>query len=207
MNQPYQAPPDASKKSLSVGVIVAIVVGGLLLVGVVGVGILATLAMYGTKKYLASAKTAEAKNTVGAISRAAMAAYEREGVGGHALCASRGPAAAGHAPVPQDFHLVQGKKYTPSTAPGVDYDTGTPAGGWRCLKFAMTQPSYYQYHYVAGGPWVTKNGDAAGPNGFEAAAKGDIDGNGTPSFFSRTGKVEGAEVKLETNLYVENELE
>ena len=35
----------------------------------------------------------------------------------------------------------------------------------------------------------------------------DPDGNGTPSFFSRTGKVEGGEVKLETNLYIENEFE
>src|ERR1700756_1228572 len=49
-----------------------------LMIVVAIIGVLAALAIYGVNKYLASAKTSEAKNTVGAISRAGVAAYERE---------------------------------------------------------------------------------------------------------------------------------
>src|SRR6185295_5399379 len=49
-----------------------------LMIVVAIIGVLAALAIYGVRKYLASAKTSEAKNTLGAISRGAAAAYERE---------------------------------------------------------------------------------------------------------------------------------
>src|SRR5512135_2345307 len=49
-----------------------------LMIVVAIIGVLAALAIYGVRRYLASSKTAEAKNTIGAISRAAVAAYERE---------------------------------------------------------------------------------------------------------------------------------
>ena len=53
----------------------------------------------------------------------------------------------------------KGKKYQPD--PNGDYETGDSTTGWRCLKFAMTQPQYYQYGYNAGGGykstefWIT----------------------------------------------------
>src|SRR5271169_872182 len=49
-----------------------------LMIVVAIIGILAALAIYGVRRYMASAKTSEAKNTVGAISRGAVQAYERE---------------------------------------------------------------------------------------------------------------------------------
>src|SRR3954468_8225606 len=49
-----------------------------LMIVVAIIGVLAALAIYGVRRYLASAKTSEAKSNVGAITRAAAAAYERE---------------------------------------------------------------------------------------------------------------------------------
>src|SRR5262249_23716463 len=49
-----------------------------LMIVVAIIGVLAALAIYGVNKYLASAKTSEAKNSVGAISRGASASFERE---------------------------------------------------------------------------------------------------------------------------------
>jgi len=40
-----------------------------LMIVVAIIGVLAALAIYGVRRYLASAKTGEAKNTIGAISR------------------------------------------------------------------------------------------------------------------------------------------
>src|SRR5689334_23265245 len=49
-----------------------------LMIVVAIIGVLAALAIYGVRRYLATSKTAEAKNTIGGIARAAVAAYERE---------------------------------------------------------------------------------------------------------------------------------
>ena len=110
-----------------------------------------------------SSKTAEAKNTVGAISRGAAAAYERElpieefeeGSEGpaHRLCKSANPVPADGPP--------KGTKYQPNTADGEDFEKGDSTTGWRCLKFAMTQPHYYQYGYTEGSGYKsTKYGPA-----------------------------------------------
>ena len=56
--------PPASK--FPVWIIILLVVVGL---GVVGIGVFAALGIYGTRRYLASAKTSEAKNTIGAIAQ------------------------------------------------------------------------------------------------------------------------------------------
>ena len=74
MQPPYAQQPPPQKKGMSTCLIVAIVVAAL---AVPMIGIMATLGIYGVRKYLASAKTSEAKNTIGAISRAAVAGYER----------------------------------------------------------------------------------------------------------------------------------
>jgi type IV pilus assembly protein PilA len=176
--------------------IAAIVVGVLLFV--VG-GPVAALGIYGVRKYLAAAKTAEAKNTVGAISRAAVAAYERErpagGDAAHRLCDS---AVAVPAKVPS------GAPYLPSSAAGADYQSGTADAGWTCLKFAMTGPQHYQYGYVKGAG-TGKSGATA--NGFEATARGDLDGNGTTSLFARGATVRNGQLVLSSDLYIENEFE
>lgn len=165
-------------------------------------GVLPAVGIYGVRRYLASAKSSEAKNTIGAIARGAAAAFERESEGGgRKLCKSA-------APVPS--FVPSGKKYQPNTAEGADFETGDAAGGWRCLRFAMTQPHYYQYGYSVGGPYKgpALGGPDPGPNGFEAWAMGDIDGDGVTSLFTVTGTIDASgNLKRGTQIFIHNELE
>jgi type IV pilus assembly protein PilA len=118
------------------------------------IGVLAALAIYGVRKYLSSAKTSEAKNTVGAITRGAAAAYERETTASQVVVEGAlssaisndlcGSATAVPTAVPK------GTKYQPNTAEGSDFETGDTVTGWKCLKFSLTQPIYYQYSYLRG---------------------------------------------------------
>jgi type IV pilus assembly protein PilA len=195
---PYPGPPQypvqpAPRKGLSTGCIVAIVVVAVAAVPLLG--IFAALGIYGVRRYIASAKTAEARNTVGAITRAGVASYES----GQVVCAS---AIAVPASVPR------GVKYQPATAAGADFDTGDEHRGWKCLRFAITQPVYYQYQYHAGGGYQTPEGAKAGPKGFEASATGDLNGDGVFSHFARTASVDASgSIVVSTQLYVENEFE
>src|SRR6185437_12390663 len=111
--QPQGQPPP--KKGMSTCLIVGIV---LAVISVPVIGVMASLAIYGMRRYLAVAKTAEAKNTVGAITRAAVAAFEREKYDGmlpdgakhvleiHHLCASA---------IPVPAKVPSGMKYMPSS--------------------------------------------------------------------------------------------
>lgn len=188
------APPKKSSFPLWI-IIVIVIVGG----GVVAVGIFAALGIYGTRRYLAAAKTAEAKNTLGAIARGANQAYEREGAdpsAPHKLCKS---AVTVPAAVPA------GKKYMPASS-GADFDTGDAETGWKCLKFSMTQPIYYQYDYHQGSGYLSTS-TSPGADGFEAAARGDLDGNGKTSLFALSGRVAGGTLTVTPSMYIENEFE
>ena len=180
-----------------------------LMIVVAIIGVLAALAIYGVRRYLASAKTSEAKNTIGAIARAATQAYEREtysnelladgatsSVAMHALCgtASKAPAS-----------IPKGTKIQPSTVDGNDFNSGDNLNGWKCLKFGMTQPTYYQFTYTNG--TAPLSGISIGTNGFEVAAQGDLDGNGTNSTFARGATIRNGSIVLSTELYIVNEFE
>jgi type IV pilus assembly protein PilA len=188
-----------------------------LMIVVAIIGILAALAIYGVRRYMASAKTSEAKNTIGAITRAAVQAYERETVSNqllgdgavsntmmNVLCAS----AANRVPAATPI----GTKYQPSTVDGADFNTGDNVTGWKCLKFQMTQPVYYSYGYVTG---VGTGLSSATAQGFEVSAFGDLNGNGagavTPganiSTFARGADVRNGQVVLSTQVFVQNEFE
>lgn len=160
-------------------------------------GVAAGIGVYGVRRYLQSAKSSEAKHTVGAIARAAQAAYEAPG---HRLCRSALPVPA---------HAPRGGKYQPATGAGKDFDSGDAASGWKCLKFSLTQPHYYQYGYVQGGPYKgpARGGPDPGPLGFEAWAEGDLDGNGVTSLFTTTGKIVNGKLDTSPQLFVSNELE
>ncbi|MFO0757204.1 MAG: hypothetical protein U0359_11985 [Byssovorax sp.] len=171
------------------------------------IGIFSAVGIYGVRRYLASAKTAEARNTIGAIARSAVMAYEREQLGAsgalsHALCKSA-------IQVPQA--VPHGRKYQSSDAQGADYNTGDAATGWRCLKFMISTPQYYQYSYSVGGPYKgpARGGPDPGPNGFEVAAEGDLDGDGKTSLFTRTGVIDRStsSVRISTELFVSDEME
>jgi type IV pilus assembly protein PilA len=189
--QPFQQPPK--KKGMSTGCIIAIVV--VLVFAVPLIGTFAALGIYGVRKYIATAKTAEAKNTVGAIARAGVASYERD----QKLCASARPVPA----------VVQkATKYAPSAAEGSDFNSGDDHTGWKCLRFSMTQPIYYQYQYHAGSGYLTPAAASIGPKGFEAAAVGDLNGDGVDSHFARTARVDASgQIVLSTEIYIDNEFE
>lgn len=133
-------------------------------------GVLAVLAIYGVRKYIASAKTVEARNSVAQIARDAVTAYEE----GAKLCAT-----ASH-DVPDSVLKVGGKKYQ-SAASEWDADKATNAG-FACLKFSMTYPQYYSYGYTA-------HGTSTPGDGFEARANGDLTGDGVTSEFKLDGKI------------------
>jgi type IV pilus assembly protein PilA len=162
-----------------------------LMIVVAIVGILAALAIYGVRKYMLNAKTAEARNSLGQMAKDASTAYSREGMQAtvltltttanvtNRLCTTAGPVPAAGVTV------VAGKKYqsAPSewaTAPNPD---GTP-GGWTCLKFSMQDPQYYVYSYTLTGTGADANDQ------FNAQAQGDLDGNTIPSTFSLLGQIQ-----------------
>lgn len=179
-----------------------------LMIVVAIIGVLAALAIYGVSRYLASAKTGEAKNAVGAISRGAAAAYEGETTKSELLTPGKTSAAATHS-------LCGSATLTPTAVPkgtkyvsqNSDWDTGDATKGWKCVRFNMTSPQYYAYNYTQGAGTLTNNPGKASATGFEALARGDLDADGSYSGFARTGDIISSQLVLATQLYVEDEFE
>jgi type IV pilus assembly protein PilA len=186
-----------------------------LMIVVAIIGVLAALAIYGVRRYLASAKTSEAKNSIGAIARGAAGAYEKENTSSenvtegsssegfsHELCGSA--TAVPSAGVPK------GTKYQPNTAAGTDYDTGSATSGWKCVKFNLSKPQYYQYHYLNGAntPGMSGGVTCSGAGTcFAAGAVGDLDGDSATSLFELTGHIGSGGLKQATQVYVQDEFE
>jgi type IV pilus assembly protein PilA len=155
-----------------------------LMVVVAIVGILATLATYGVRKYLVNAKTAEARNVVGHMAKDAKAAFERESMQATIMAAGQSSVVVNNLcldaanSVPDNISKVTGRKYQSSLA---DWATGNSSTvGFVCLRFSLTDPQYYLYDYKG----------TAGTNGtFSAIGHGDLDNNGTQSTFSISGVV------------------
>lgn len=182
------------------------------------IGVLAALAIYGVRRYLASAKTSEAKNTIGAVARGAKQSYERETAKSELIATAAGGNSAGtnHAlcdsatAVPAVIPL--GTKYQPGTGNGVDFDSGSATAGWKCLKFSMTQAIYYRYSYTKGSSpvsgQITNAPTVSGTEVFEAAAEGDLDGDATPSRFALVGQADAAnEMRVATQVAIGDEFE
>jgi type IV pilus assembly protein PilA len=130
------------------------------------------------RKYVAAAKQAEARNSLGAIAKDAAAAYEARasaGPGGHALCPSASRS------VPASAALIRGTKYMSTPA---EWAVDAPRNaGFACLQFSMDLPQYYMYSYRA-------SGRGSPGDSFEARAKGDLNADGILSTFTVTGRVQ-----------------
>jgi hypothetical protein len=167
-------------------------------------GIGASLSILGVNRYIRKAKSAEARNYLGILARSVVAAYERERLDAkgtvHKLCKSATPVPA---------VVPAAKKYMPSDTPGEDFSRGDASTGWACLGFDSLGPVYYQYDYRAGGNYKgpKRGGPNPGKDGFEVSAEGDLDGDGTTSLFTRTGKIEKGTLTLDTQIFVSDELE
>jgi len=184
------------------------------LVTVFIIAVLAALAIYGVTRYLASSKSSEAKNNVGAISRAAHAAHARELAAAEALDEGTRSAAAGNL-LCETATLVpttvpKGRKYQPKTAEGEDFSTGDKRTGWKCLKFYVDQPIYYQLAYTKdGSPIASANPAKCVTACYEAGARGDLNGNDVYAEFARTGHINTAtgRLKAASQIYVAREFE
>lgn len=165
-----------------------------LMIVVAIVGVLAVLAVYGVRKYIANAKTAEAKNSLGQIGKDAVTAFEGERMSAAVLAESAQTevvrsmcqSGAGGA-VPGTITNIGGKKYQSSKLDWANATDVQTNQGWPCLKFEMTAPQYYQYNYVA-------NGTSAG--GFSSTAIGDLNGDAVYSTFTLAGSIENGRLKL-----------
>ncbi|MDB4942330.1 MAG: hypothetical protein JWP97_1864 [Labilithrix sp.] len=160
-----------------------------LMIVVAIVGVLAVLAVYGVRKYIANAKTAEAKNSLGQIGKDAVTAFEGEKMAAAVLPTAgttgvlRQLCAKAANSVPAAKTSIQGQKYQSSKAdwsPKTDVATNA---GFPCLKFEMTAPQYYMYNYTSTG--ASTDGDT-----FTATAQGDLNGDGTTSTFSQLGTIQ-----------------
>jgi type IV pilus assembly protein PilA len=162
-----------------------------LMIVVAIIGILAALAVYGVKRYMTSAKTAEARETLGRIAKDATSAYQKESMAGTVL-ALGGQTAAIH-------RLCGSSSMVPTVAPaGTKFQSspdqwdGDQQNGWQCLKFSMNDPQYFAYQYTSTG------------TAFAATAAGDLDGDSTPSSFVLGGAVSQGQARtaptvVETN--------
>ena len=152
-----------------------------LMIVVAIIGVLAALAIYGVRKYISNAKTAEARMAVGRIAKDASSAYNKENMGTavlglgsvtsltNALC---GTSSA----VPASKTQIQGMKYqSKPTEWG-----GDQSNGWACLHFSMQDPQYFIYSYQASA------------SNFSAVANGDLNGDGSLSTFSLQGAIQNA---------------
>jgi type IV pilus assembly protein PilA len=190
-----------------------------LMIVVAIIGVLAALAIYGVRRYLQGAKTSEARNNVGAMTRGGVAAYERETAASEQL--AEGSTSAGvqnavcataPASVPSALATVAGKKYQPNTSGSNDYQAGSTTVGWKCLRFDNTSPQYFLYGYesnnvaVTGKPAIITNSAA---NTFRAFAAGDLDGDSTASAFIQDAVVNTttSSIKTATQLNVIDEFE
>jgi type IV pilus assembly protein PilA len=157
-----------------------------LMIVVAIVGILAVLAIYGVRKYLANAKTAEARNSLGQMAKDAASAYEKESMEttvlamGASASLSRALCKGASVTVPAAAAAIAGKKY--QSDPKEWNVDAIGNSGFACLKFSMDQPQYYMYNY-------TVSGSAAKGDSFTASANGDLNGDGVLSTFSITGSI------------------
>jgi type IV pilus assembly protein PilA len=168
-----------------------------LMIVVAIIGVLAALAIYGVRRYLLNAKTAEAKNAIGQMAKDAKTAFEREsmtptilGAGSvvglsNNLCASAGNA------VPSAIGSIKGQKYQSNDSEWTVPGSGTnPPSGWPCLKFSVSDPQYYRYSYTG----------TTGAGGiFTGTANGDLNGDGTTSTFALAGLVNSGTVFVSPN--------
>jgi type IV pilus assembly protein PilA len=172
-----------------------------LMIVVAIVGILAVLAIYGVRKYIANAKTAEARNSLGQIAKDAATAAERE----KGTTAILGPAgssslmrsfcATAANTVPLAAAVPQGQKYQSQKSDWGSQDSAI--SGWQCLKFSLEEPQYYEYEY-------SSSNTSAINGAYTAIAHGDLNGDGVPSTFTISGSAESGAIAISPNIQETN---
>jgi type IV pilus assembly protein PilA len=181
---PVPTPPGRSTGAL-IAIIAVVVVGVLVAI----VGIFAVLGIYGTRKYIANAKTAEARNYLGMMAKDAVNAYESEELSAESDTPSgvyRRLCPSARSPVPSSLAMVRGVKYQSASS---DWKSDP---GFSCLHFEVSSPQYYQYNY-------SSTSDA-----FTGTAKGDLNGDGMESTFEIKGMVQSGRVVVSPSILETN---
>jgi type IV pilus assembly protein PilA len=170
-----------------------------LMIVVAIVGVLAVLAVYGVRKYIANAKTAEAKNSLGQMGKDAVTAFEGERMkaailsGGGSSAVVRKICPPASALVPTGVGLIKGAKYQSTKTDWSPAADVLANDGFPCLKFEITAPQYYQYKYDSDSPTATP--DTPGTK-FTADAYGDLNGDGVLSTFRTLGQIPAGDPRL-----------
>jgi type IV pilus assembly protein PilA len=183
-----------------------------LMIVVAIVGVLAALAIYGVRKYIANSKTAEARNSLGQVGKDATTAFAREGMSHQVLTAGASTTIvnrlclSGTAVPTNPDPAIRGQKYQSQPKEWTDDQPLEPVTntreGFACLKFSMSDPQYFQYIY--NGPADVASAGTPGTATFTALAHGDLDGDGELSTFQLDGAVKneggGVEVFVSPNI-------
>ncbi|MEO6952929.1 MAG: type II secretion system protein [Polyangia bacterium] len=167
-----------------------------LMIVVAIIGILAAVAIPAFMKYIRRSKTVEATMNVRKLFDSSVAYYEAE----HA--SSNGSIIARQFPLSVAWSPAQG---TCATSTGGKCNPATNASVWRnatwtALNFSVDDPFYFSYQYTSGGSDATST--------FYAWASGDLDKDGTYSYFNRSGSITAeGNVTGGAGLYSVNEIE
>jgi len=181
MQQPTNAQPPADPRKSNTTVIAIAIIAMLAVLALAAlVGVFAASGIWGFRRYLSNAKSAEGRASVTQIARGAVLSSERETVGESGALPASAP------PVPSSLSLVSGKKYMSARS-----DWEHP--GWRELHFQMSVPQYFQYTWerTSATEGVARaiadlNGDGAPDVTFEVP----VTCTGTPPVCAASGIIE-----------------
>jgi len=152
-----------------------------LMIVVAIIGVLAALAIYGVRRYIFSAKTAEARSNVGRLAKDASNKFNGENMTGTTMAFDTSQGIA--------REMCEDAAKTPTDTPAAEKYQSHPsqwqAAGWQCLGFSMVDPQLYSYEYTYGG---TATAPATGTS-FSAVAYGNLDGDAIESTFTMRGDV------------------
>jgi type IV pilus assembly protein PilA len=186
-------PPPPPQKGMSGCALAAIITGAVFFFLV---GPMAVLAIYGVRKYIANAKTAEARYSLGEMARDASVEYESDSLDdqilkpGAPLAATHHLCASASRSVPASATAIQGRKYQSSAS---DWQVDAPQhAGFACLKFSLDAPQYFMYSYAATG------------TSFTGTANGDLNGDGVLSTFQIQGQIAGGTLNVAPSIQETN---
>ena len=167
-----------------------------LMIVVAIIGILSAVAIPAFMKYIRRSKTVEATMNIRKLFDASVAYYESEhAASSGAIVAKMFPDSIGWSPAQGSCGTSVGMKCNPA-AQASQWRNAT----WVALNFSVDDPFYYSYQYDSGGSDATST--------FAAWASGDLNKDGTYSYFSRYGSITAeGNVTGGAGLYSVNELE
>jgi len=170
-----------------------------LMIVVAIIGVLAALAIYGVRRYVFTAKTAEATMALGRMGKDIHARFNAESMPGVTLAltsvAEKGNqicTGVANPFIPATSTAIAGKKYQSSPSEWENHGATDTTGwtGFKCVKFSHVDPTYYQYGYETTCAGAVCN---AAADTFTGIARGDLDGDATLSTWRTNGGLQAVD--------------